>query len=124
MEAHMIGEGATKETSTSHRARHGFAHFVPGTRYRAIKAFKNFDRDDHPVGERGRTTPGDAGSANLLLPSVVLSDQQRQTTRDIPRPGPPSIRKRRAGAAADLQTIPRRGVFGVCERARLFMHIA
>lgn len=119
----MIGEGATKGTSTSHSVRHAFAHFIPGTRYRVIKVFKDFDRDDHPVGERGQITPGDAGSANLLLP-VVLSDQHRQTTRDIRRPGPPSILEKRAGAAATLLTLPRRGVFGVCERARLFMHIA
>ena len=83
MEAHMIGEGATKGPPTSPDARHVFAHVVPGTRYRVIWAFKDFDHDDHAVGVRDQITPADAGSANLLRLRAALSDQHRQATRNI-----------------------------------------
>lgn len=47
----MIGDGAPKGTYTGHGVGHGFAHLEPGQRYRVIKAFKDFDGQDHPVGE-------------------------------------------------------------------------
>ena len=47
----MIGEGAPKGTYTAHGVGHDWQHLVAGKRYRVIKPFKDFDRQDHPVGE-------------------------------------------------------------------------
>lgn len=47
----MIGQGAPKGTYTGHGVGHGFAHMMPGKRYRVIKEFNDFDRSVHPVGE-------------------------------------------------------------------------
>ena len=47
----MLGEGLLKGTYSSHGVRHGYAHLVPGKRYRVVKAFTDFDRDEHPVGK-------------------------------------------------------------------------
>ncbi len=47
----MIGDGAPKGTYSAHGVGHDWLHLVPGKRYRVIKAFKDFDRQDHPVGE-------------------------------------------------------------------------
>lgn len=47
----MMGHGAPKGTYTDRGVGHGFAHMTPGKRYRVIKAFTDFDRAVHPVGE-------------------------------------------------------------------------
>jgi len=51
MEAAMLGEGSPKGTYSSHGVGRGCAHLVPGKCYRVVKAFTDFDRDEHPVGE-------------------------------------------------------------------------
>ncbi len=47
----MIGEGAPKGTYSSRGVGHGYLHMLPGKRYRVVKAFTDFDRQEHPVGE-------------------------------------------------------------------------
>ena len=47
----MIGPGAPKGTYSGRGVGHGFGHLVPGKRYRVVKAFTDFDREEHPVGE-------------------------------------------------------------------------
>ncbi len=47
----MIGDGAPKGAYTSHGVGHGFHHMTPGKRYRVIKSFRDFDGQDHPIGE-------------------------------------------------------------------------
>lgn len=47
----MIGDGAPKGTYSAHGVGHDWQHLVAGKRYRVIKAFKDFDRQDHPIGE-------------------------------------------------------------------------
>ncbi len=47
----MIGDGAPQGAYSARGVGHGFAHLVPGKRYGVIKPFKDFDREDHPVGE-------------------------------------------------------------------------
>ena len=47
----MIGDGAPKGTYSASGVGHDWLHPVAGKRYRVIKAFKDFDRQDHPVGE-------------------------------------------------------------------------
>jgi hypothetical protein len=47
----MIGDGSPKGTYTSHGVGHGFHHMTAGKRYRVIKPFKDFDGQEHPVGE-------------------------------------------------------------------------
>jgi hypothetical protein len=51
VEDQVIGEGFPKGTYTSHGVGHGFAHLLPGKRYRVVKAFTDFDREVHAVGE-------------------------------------------------------------------------
>ncbi len=43
--------GSPKGTYSSRGVGHGYAHMVPGKRYRVVKAFTDFDRQVHPVGE-------------------------------------------------------------------------
>jgi len=48
----MSDQGSPKGTYTQHHGiGHGFHHMEPGKRYRVIKAFTDFDRQEHPVGE-------------------------------------------------------------------------
>ncbi|HPI48786.1 MAG TPA: DUF3601 domain-containing protein [Hyphomonadaceae bacterium] len=47
----MIGSGAPKGTYSSRGVGHGYSHLVPGKRYRVVKAFTDFDRQEHLVGE-------------------------------------------------------------------------
>lgn len=47
----MIGDGAPKGTYTRHGVGHGFHHMEPGKRYRVIQPFRDFDGQDHPIGE-------------------------------------------------------------------------
>lgn len=43
--------GSPKGTYTNHGVGHAWQHMVPGKRYRVVKAFTDFDRQEHPVGE-------------------------------------------------------------------------
>ena len=47
----MIGAGSPQGTYTSHGVGHAFAHLEPGKRYRVVKAFTDFDKDEHPISE-------------------------------------------------------------------------
>lgn len=47
----MIGEGSPKGAYSSRGVGHGYLHLLPGKRYRVVKAFTDFDRQEHPVGE-------------------------------------------------------------------------
>jgi len=47
----MIGSGAPKGTYSGRGVGHGYSHLVPGKRYRVVKAFTDFDRQEHLVGE-------------------------------------------------------------------------
>ncbi len=47
----MAEAGSPKGTYTSHGVAHAFAHLQPGRRYEVVKAFTDFDRREHPVGE-------------------------------------------------------------------------
>jgi hypothetical protein len=51
MEDQMIGQGSPKGTYSSRGVVGPYAHLVPGNRYRVVKAFKDFDRQEHAVGE-------------------------------------------------------------------------
>ena len=43
--------GSPKGTYSSRGVGHGYAHMVPGKRYRVVKEFVDFDHQVHPVGE-------------------------------------------------------------------------
>lgn len=48
----MTDEGPANDTYTHHHGiGQGFHHMEPGKRYRVIKAFTDFDRQEHPAGE-------------------------------------------------------------------------
>lgn len=47
----MNDPGAPKGSYTDRGIGGPYRHLVPGRRYRVVKAFKDFDREDHPVGE-------------------------------------------------------------------------
>ena len=47
----MVGDGAPQGTYTAHGVGHAWGMFEPGRRYRVIRAFPDFDNDQHPVGE-------------------------------------------------------------------------
>lgn len=47
----MSEAGSPRGAYTRHGVGCGFAHLEPGKRYRVIKAFRDFDGRDHPVGE-------------------------------------------------------------------------
>ncbi len=47
----MIGDGAPKGTYSAHEVGHAWSRLIPGKRYRIIKPFKDFDGDEHPIGE-------------------------------------------------------------------------
>jgi len=51
MEDQVIEQGSPKGTYSSHGVGGPYAHLVPGERYRVIKAFQDFDRQEHPLGE-------------------------------------------------------------------------
>lgn len=47
----MIDNGAPRGTYSARGVGHGYAHLIPGQRYRVVKAFTDFDSQEHPVGE-------------------------------------------------------------------------
>lgn len=47
----MNGPGAPKGTYTNHGVGHAWRHLERGKRYRVIKGFKDFDGEEHPIGE-------------------------------------------------------------------------
>lgn len=51
MEADVIGDGAPKGTYSTRGVGHGYLHLIVGKRYRVVKAFIDFDKAEHPVGE-------------------------------------------------------------------------
>jgi hypothetical protein len=51
MEDCMNEQGSPKGTYSDRGVGHGYLHMEPGKRYRVIKAFKDFDRQEHPIGE-------------------------------------------------------------------------
>jgi hypothetical protein len=51
MEDRMNEQGSPKGTYSSRGVGGPYAHLVPGRRYRVVKAFKDFDSQEHPVGE-------------------------------------------------------------------------
>jgi Domain of unknown function (DUF3601) len=51
MEDQVNEQGSPKGTYASHGVGHAYLHMAPGKRYRVVKAFTDFDRQVHPVGE-------------------------------------------------------------------------
>ena len=47
----MIGDGAPQGTYSDRSVGHRLAHLVPGKGCRVINPFKDFDGQEHPVGE-------------------------------------------------------------------------
>jgi hypothetical protein len=47
----MSEEGSPKGTYSRHGVGFPYRHLVKGKRYRVVKAFVDFDRIEHPVGE-------------------------------------------------------------------------
>lgn len=47
----MTDSGAPKGACTDHGVGHDWLHLKCGKRYRVVKAFKDFDGAEHPVGE-------------------------------------------------------------------------
>ncbi len=46
-----LEHGSPKGTYSGRGAGHGFHHMEAGKRYRVIKPFRDFDGQEHPVGE-------------------------------------------------------------------------